>query len=344
MRDASRGSIDGKKYFQITIGSTLKSNTPYSMWHDKMKKLGLSTFRFLEWQVFDPKLFDKDKPVIEQNLTPIVEWHEIEDLNNKQAEDLNTFLEEYMAVRVPADSLFYNLVDVMAVVDSEKDSSEKPIPGAIYYIGVDVASVHDYFVISIFQKINKHMKQRYLFYINKIELPAAQNKVESIIELFNPVKARIDTVGVGLQLTQYCQGVFGHNIVEGVFGGTSIKGLNKKHRVTLKEFIHTNQKAMILRNQVTLLNDELQLRHYGQWKHDFTADSNAEIGHGDTVVANGYALLEDNWRLAKIDVDDTPVEKAEDITDADAQTKVREFNKSGYLNKMKFYGKAKVYI
>ncbi len=151
MRDAKRGSFKNKKgqdvsYLQLTYGSTLKGQTPYKEWKDKLQKNiqqgKIKSWRGLSWPVFNPEEFDQDKDIEDQidHLTPIVEWHSKEDLCEKFNEDLHTFLEEYMAICVPSDATLYNIKKVMNCVDTELKNVPTPInKEGVYYMGVDVA-------------------------------------------------------------------------------------------------------------------------------------------------------------------------------------------------------------
>ena len=75
--------------------------------------------------------------------------------------------------------------------------------------------------------------------------------------------------------------------------------MSKKEKISLNEFIHTNQKSLLVRKKVKLLNDEMQIHHYTMWNYDYKAESSEEFGHGDIAIANGYALLPLNYKAVK---------------------------------------------
>lgn len=352
MRDAKRGSFKNKEgkdisYLQLTYGSTLKGTTNYSEWKDKLKKNiaegKIKSWRMLSWPVFDPNVFDSTKPIETQidNLTPIVDWHSKEDLCEKFNENLNTFLEEYMAIRVPSDEVLYRIQQVINCVNTELENMPSPKEGGVYYIGIDVAGEGgDYFSISIFEEINKIKIHRYLYYINKtVDLDEMQTFCEKLLELWLPYRCRIDGNGIGYHLSQYLSKRF--KCVECIRGKQSVK-IGKNQTVSLKEFLHTNQIRMFAMKEAELLNDDEMLFHYTMWTRNYTAESSKLHGHGDIVISNGLALLPDNWKYGgrKQTVTSNLKEEIE-LSEEECKEKVIEFNRDSLKNRMSFYRKNK---
>ena len=305
MRDASSGSIGGRKEFQVLIGTTRKGrSTTFNIWFEEIEKQGLNNIKIYKWPVFDPMKVDLNIPFTEQNLKPIVKWHDINDLENKRRESLNRFKEEYMAMLVDADDTFYEFYVIKKSLEiGEKYKCvqlTKPEEGKEYYIGIDVASGvnKDYFVISIFEKISEHYLQCYLNYSRDKELPQMEEFCINLIEEWNPKKVRIDSVGNGTQISQKLLQLFGPNIIEPLKGNMSIKGVDRRIPLSLNEFAHTNLKELMAFGFVGLINDEKQLLHFTAWTDNFKAESGV-LGHGDIVIANMFAVLPDKWKLGK---------------------------------------------
>ena len=320
LRDASAGSIDGDREFQILIGTTRKGgSTKFNIWFEDIEKRNLSNFYIYKWPVVNPLKVDLTKPLPEQNLIPIVKWHDIYDLENKRKENLKTFKEEYMAMLVDSNDQFYtfNIISNAINIGEEYECViSEPIESAIYYIGIDVATGagKDYFVISVFEKVGDYKLQRYLYYTREHGLPDMEEFCINTIRKWNPKKVRIDSVGVGTQISQKLSGIFG-NIIEPTKGNMSIGGLNRKIPLGLNEFMHTNQRSMMEYNLVGLINDELQMKHYTAWNDSYKAES-GENGHGDIVIANGLALLPDDWRNGKmVSKTHTTTEKSKHMED-----------------------------
>ena len=349
MRDAAAGtSKAGLKHFQLTIGSTLKGmTTRFKLWLDKMKILKLPIIRILSWPVFDPLIFDIEKSIMEQpDLIPIVHWHNLQDLEYKRIEDINTFLEEYMAVCVPSDSRFYDMGKILDCEDENLINLITPMnKEEEIYIGVDPAGEGiDFFTISIFAHFYidtelERAEQRALFYEQKSDLDKMQSKLDGIIQLWNPVKVRIDGNALGYQMSQYFKNKY-PSVVEIFRGRMSIK--QGKFSVSINEFLHTNQKKLFTFNRIKLFNDDLQLNHYGSWNYNFTCESTKEYGHGDSTISNGLALLPFNWKIGDRKGKIVTNMKEEEIYSTESiKQKVQSYNRSPLIDRIKRMKKLK---
>lgn len=302
LRDAARGSKDGERMFQMNIGTTRKGRlTPFNLWFESIMKTKPDNLLVFDWPVLKHPLLDLNKSLIEQskmlNLIPIVPWHDIKLLEQKRREDLNTFKEEYMGELVDAEEQFYKYDIFSQCIDENLKSYDRPIPGEVYSIGIDPAGGEggDFFTISIFEKNKK--EQRHLFYTKTIELPIMEQKCKDYIKLWKPNRVVIDGNGLGYQLAQELRREFGVQLIKIIRGVFTIKTAGRvTGGIPIKEYLHTNQNKMFNYKEMTLLADEVQIKHYMMWKNDYSCDHDSELGHGDIVIANGLALLPDNFR------------------------------------------------
>jgi hypothetical protein len=337
MRDASRGVMsDGKKYFQLTYGTTWKGETPAKIWVDKIKRLNLTNWQVFSWPVYNPEKFDKDVPPIQQNLQTIVPWHSNEDLNNKWLENLKSFLEEYMCICTPSDEALYNIEKVMSRINTELISSMDFNEDDEYYIGCDPAGMGgDMFTISVFAKRDNKMVQKYLFYKSGVELDEMERFCKVLIEKTMPAKFVVDGNGIGYQLSSTLKKQY-PRIVEIIRGSRSIK-IEGRQTIPFKEYMHTNHLKMINLGEVELLNDDEQIYHYTQWKNNYEAE-HSDRGHGDIVIANCLALLPSNWQKAgrKYNAGSTPDEIK--LDEDEVKEEVKKFNSpSAIKERMDFF-------
>lgn len=373
LRDAASGyTLEGEKHFQMNIGTTLKGTiTPFALWFKKQQEIPDTTVDIYKWEVFDPALFDVNKPPIDQpNLIPIVPWHNIVDLNKKYLEDLKTFLEEYMAMVVDSDTQFYPTVLYDRCEQADLKVIRNPVEVGEYYMGVDVASVLDFFVITVFkaepqevevQKMNSYgekvvekeiqnfYKQVYLFYDRGKDLREMENMLKEQLDIWIPLglkKARIDSQGSGLQLYQNIKKIYhkqSPNLIENIPLGNIKKG---NETIKMKEFVHTNQKKLMVYGNVKFIKDETQKMHYSMWDYDFDCDRTKEYGHGDTTIANAYALLPLNFKGKKQYENILMAKEDGEIKDTENMT-VREvvdaYNNMGLKDKLKILRKNKGY-
>ena len=294
LRDASAGSIDGEREFQVLIGTTRKGrSTKFNLWYENIEKNQPDNIKIYNWPVLDPKKVNLTQSLLEQDLKPIVKWHDIRDLESKRKEDLNTFKEEYMAMLVSSTDELYPYETIVAAIDNMLKNSY-PIDGEMYTMGVDPAAINDFFAVSIFEYNTK--KQKFLHYVRDVQLKTMVSFLSNLIKKWKPFKVRVDGNGLGFQLAQELKAEFGA-IIEVIRGNVTIKTPGKvTGNVPFKEYIHTNQLKMLNYNQISLIEDEMQYTHYTMWKGDYTCSSNSLYGHGDIVIANGLALLPLKWK------------------------------------------------
>jgi len=293
-RDSSAGSdFEGSMEFQMNIGTTLKgAATPFKLWYDKVNKQKDTPIQLYKWPVFDLNIYDREIPITEQELIPIVPWHSLETLEKKRIEDEDRFAEEYLAVPVDSEKQFYPSSKIMSCINTELKNMKYIFEQGEYYGGVDVASVNDYFAIVIFQKVEDRFIQRYLYYNRKVDLEDMEKLCKDVVfqwKEFGLKKFRIDANGQGFQIAQTLKKIY-PDIVEGIRGNLGIN-TGGSQKIPLKEFLHTNLKKYIVKGNITLLNDDLQYVHYCGYNYNFECDSTKEYGHGDIVSATTLALL-----------------------------------------------------
>lgn len=302
MRDSKRGaSLDeAKKVFhQITIGTTLKGFTNYYYWREdiikKVKDKMISNFIVFSWPIFDPEKFNLDDPLSNiDELKLIVPWHSILTIKDIIIEDWFTFLEEYMAVVTPDEEQFYNVAEIMDLATSQ----EEDIAGDVrkYFGGCDPSGEGShFFAISVFKKDDDDiLKQILLNQKQRVDLDERERYIRTLLNTGLFSRFRIDGNGLGYHTAQSLKRDY-PDIVEVIRGNVRIKA-GGKNTIGINEYLHTNQKIMIKRKQVEFLDDELQYKQYAGWNRAFKAEENKIVGHCDSTISNGLALLPLSWR------------------------------------------------
>jgi len=335
LRDASAGSKAGKKEFQINIGTTLKGKmTPFNIWREKILAKKTKAIQYFEWPVFDPNKVDLECPLTAQKLNPIVKWHDVADLEEKREENINSFLEEYMAQLVDADTQFYATDLILNRINDELINELPKNEG--FYIGAsDIAFVNDYFVISLFEELPNKYIQRYLYMKQRIESEEMENVMENFLKYMIPLglkKFRIDGNGVGWHIAEKFKKMF-PTVVE-IIRNPSIKRSGIK--ISFNEYIHTNQLKLMNKKRIELLNNEMQIHHYTAWDVTYNASNTVEYGHGDSAITNAYVLLPLNWKggaqrviLSKTQLDDDGKSiKPEKVKHLTLQEKIKQYRKN----------------
>lgn len=356
MRDSKRGaSIDsGKGYHQIIIGSTLKGFTPYYYWREgilnKIKNKKIDNFKHYKWEIFNPEIFDIDNPLKNyDSLIPIVPWHSKKTIKNIMQEDWETFLEEYMAILTPDETQLYNVAKIMELATSKEKDLNSCETGK-YYGGVDPSGegMH-YFAISIFEVNEKGIKKQiFLNQKQKVDLDEREAFIRKLLDNIPFTKFRIDGNGLGYHMAQSLIRDY-PEIVEVLRGNIRVKA-GGKNTIGINEYLHTNQKIMINKKTVRYLDDEKQYKQFAGWNRLYKADENKEVGHCDSTVSNGLALLPDNWRIAgrgfeiktstnkeEEDYFEETIKQEPETTPQKTKEIVKDFNNNSMSNRMKFY-------
>lgn len=324
LRKASYGTTaNGEEHFQLLIGTTLKGETPYVKWQEELEKKTkplpdnpyISTYNnfvMFDWPIFDRIIFEKyyqGKPNEEipftenEELISLVPWQHKKMLWEDYCHDYNIFLEENMAVKVDSDEQFYPMMLIMSVLSDktkmlfeEFDTINEKYRNV--KIGIDVASVHDYFVITLIgETFDGHLEQFYLNYQNKVEIQAMENACVRLMHSLNKEqvkwKCAIDANGIGIQITQNLQRIFGEDKIRGIKGGTLKDSNGNSHR--LNEYGHTKVKRAMSDKRILLIEDEILIRHFAGFNYEYKCESTG-YGHGDITMAVLYAMILDEYK------------------------------------------------
>lgn len=333
LRKASFGSIDGVEYFQLLIGTTLKGETPFSEELEKLENRAESlvenpyvrevdNFVIFDWPIFDREIFlksytgnpEQEIPFHENpELVSLVPWQDKKILWQDYCYDDRMFMEENMAVKVEGDEQFYSMPLIMGrqrefINEDKVDAGlEEGIKMEIsignfdiiieryesVLVGVDVASVHDYFVITCFGRTPSGIyEQFYLRYKNKVELEEMEVELMGVLKNLQSCgvkwRCKIDSFGIGLQIYQKMDRTFpskisGNSAVIKDAGGVG-------HR--LNEYAHTKMKRMMVDKHIWLSDDPFLVKHFAGVNYDFKAVSGKD-GHSDICMASIYAIVAD---------------------------------------------------
>lgn len=306
MRDASAGTKDGMKIQQFTIGSTLKGETPFTEWLEAIEKSGAKRIKIYDWPVFRRDVFEPymkgacEIPFHENPaLVSIVPWHDKKELWETWLQDKHVFLEEYMAEKVESDDQFYPTPLIIKMCDIDdtipvEELAEWIVNYNEIRIGIDPASIHDYFAICVFGIQNDgHVEQLLVEGHRGIELHQMQAYCDNLLSIINDNcrnwLCSIDATPIGLQITQTLRKQYGPRHIRGLNGNMRLQNADGL-KVKLNEFGHTMLKKMLYDGKLHLIADELQIRHFKVWDYTYSAPS-GQHGHGDLVMACLYALI-----------------------------------------------------
>jgi hypothetical protein len=282
------------------------------MWLENIDKLQTSGFdtntKITKWPALDPKLTDLSQDLTNQNLTTIVPWLTLNDLEKRRRTNINRFKEEYMAMLVDEtdklydiqfirDNLFNNNSNFFMKNDNlVLDKSLWPSFEGEWYIGIDPAYSNDMFAISVFNYDGASYNQYGIYYKKGVDLTYMQDVCQDLVEHFLPLGLKmmsVDGNGLGIQLSNYLHKLFPSHVR--AIRGNRIK-VQKGQSISIKEFLHTNQLEKQMNRKITYLRDNVQLMHFSGWQQNYEferveSDIADDMAHGDTTMANAHALL-----------------------------------------------------
>ncbi len=139
---------------------------------------------------------DKQGNVIGTN-NPIIEVGELK--SKKKTTPSDVWRQEYLAVfQEGTGQLFKNYehcIDDSIKVEDANDWGEDPISGHIYSLGVDIAKVEDFTVITVIDRMTHRIVRFYR--INNLSWSFMREKVKQISELYNWAEITLDATGNG---------------------------------------------------------------------------------------------------------------------------------------------------
>jgi hypothetical protein len=128
-------------------------------------------------------------------------------------------------------------IDNKVKVTDPNDWSEPCIPGHLYYMGVDVAKVEDFTVITVVDRMNHRVVAFYR--VNSLSWEFMRNKVKSISEKYNLAEIILDASGTG-------GSIFSEDL--------SNIGVNVD-----VDFIYTNKSKILLIDKLGILMDKRRI-------------------------------------------------------------------------------------
>ncbi len=298
------------KLGQIIIGSTPcgRNNHFFEL---VQNPVGFRVFRL---PAFDERKIDLHKSLFEQNLKPIAPWINLRNLETKRMRDLEIFKQEHMCdflddslSFIPYNLIMSNvdksLINYLHVIKEKLDfvfESQNPM-----YVGIDVARNNDLTAIVIFEKTynpdeDKYvMVERYIETIKNMPLPKQQEWIDRLFFHFPQiVRCRVDMTGIGLGLFEYLKRKHG-NKIEGVHFAEKVRTGQGRRKAPITERMSVNLKTLLQDNAISLIEDDLQIKHLNDVDYNFQAIRRQGMGHGDIFWACGLALLPERFRSAQ---------------------------------------------
>lgn len=181
---------------------------------------------------------DKDGNVVGTN-NPTIGLQELQGIKKSTPPDI--WKQEYLSVfQEGAGQRFkgyQDCIDKSVRVEDPSDWSEPPIPGHLYFLGVDIAKVEDFTVITVVDRMNHRVVAFYR--VNQISWEFMRSKVKEISEKYYGAEICLDATGNQ-----------GSQFVEDLFH----MGVNVD-----TEFKYTNTRKQMLVDKLAMLMDRKKI-------------------------------------------------------------------------------------
>jgi phage FluMu gp28-like protein len=263
---------------QVLIGSTFKgrNNFFYRMYEQLLKDN--SGWVLMELPLFDRRKVDVNKDLAKQNLQPIVNWINVENVEKFRVVDFFGFMQEYMCDPVDETVSLFSYDELKEVMVNKNIWRE--VEGQQLFIGLDLGEKH-LTAFTIFNKDDDEKWNMVGFEVLKNiplnqQLEVVSGWIDDLLQRGNVLKVRVDSSGLGLLFYEKLKEKY--EFVEGI-------KFTKPQKINMA----TIMKYLVTTKQIKLVNNPLLLKHFLQVRNDFTTTED-EDGHGDLFWSSCLAV------------------------------------------------------
>lgn len=202
------------------------------------------------------------------------------------AKDMKSMPQAVIQQEIFAEFLEDSGVVFRGTKDIMTSQKQNPLPNHVYVMGVDLAKVQDFTVISIFDRSNNH--QVYQDRFNLLDWPLQKQKIKALSRRYNNALIMIDATGLGDPIAD--------DLIRDNLPVEPYKLTNQSKKDLIEKLI-----IWIEQKKFRLLPLEETLAEFGAFTYDVTSRGrisySAPAGfHDDIVIATGLAI----WSLAPV--------------------------------------------
>jgi len=200
------------------------------------------------------------------------------------ADNLKTEMED-MPEAVKRQEIFAEFLDDSGVVFKNVSlvcnaTPRKPVAGHLYVMGVDLAKVQDFTVLTVYDRENN--KQVYQDRFNTLDWGFQKKKIYTIAKMYNNALTVVDATGLGDPIADDLSRA-GLSIEPYKLTNTSKKELIEKLSIWIEQ------------GRMSMLNLEETVQEFNNFTYDISSSGNirynAPVGfHDDIVISHGLAV------------------------------------------------------
>lgn len=203
----------------------------------------------------------------------VIPGHELQAA--KETATTNLFNQEYECEFLEGvGSVFRNVRDVCTA------AAQKPIPGHLYVIGVDLAKVQDWTVLTVYDRATN--KQVYQDRFQKLDWPYQKSRIIAAAQFYNNALCYVDATGIGDPIVD--------DLLRARVSVEPIKLTNE-----IKKEIVEKLSIWIDQRRIRMLPTEETLLEFDNFTYEISRQGrivyNAREGyHDDIVISHGLAV------------------------------------------------------
>lgn len=225
---------------QITIISTPRTadviNDEYWRIYTHADSMGYERYEF---PIFNINKVNLNKSILEQNLTPIAPWINMEQLEKDRSRDLLMFSRENLCRPMDESVAFlsWQLIKNCCILKN----FSAILPEYPIYVGIDVGRMQDLTAIEGFQEVDGKFYHVLEKIMNGVDIPSQVDEIKSLNLKHNFHSINIDKTGIGLGLYEYARKEIGGR----VRGITFTKETKTKMATNLRNKMQDDEVYMI---------------------------------------------------------------------------------------------------
>ncbi len=202
------------------------------------------------------------------------------------AEDIKSMPERVVRQEIYAEFLDDNGVVFRGVKEIAVLKDADPITGHLYVMGVDLAKVQDFTVISVYDRHNNH--QVFQMRFNKLEWPYQRERIKEVARKYNNALILLDATGLGDPIAD--------DLARERLAVEPVKFTNESKKQMIEKLSN-----WIELSNLKMLQLEETIQEFNSFTYDFTSSGkvsyNAPAGfHDDIVMSHALAV----WSLQPI--------------------------------------------
>ncbi len=269
---------------QINLISTPRSADPLN---DEFWRIYLHSdelgYKKYEFPIFPKNSVNLNKSLLEQNLTPIAPWINLEMLEKDRSRDALMFCRENLCSPMDESVAFlsWNIIKTCCILKE----FQKPLPNNPIWIGGDIGRTQDLTAIEGFQEIDGKYYHVFEKIMRGIDIPTQIHEIRILDEKYNAHSINIDKTGIGLGL---------YEVLRKEIGG-KVRGI--QFTKDSKQKMAVNFRNLMQDEKIFMIKEDHFMDVIHSVRYDILNAERTSDGHADQFWGCCLALMKPSGRV-----------------------------------------------